>query len=112
MTVKDYKGKFLAQLEEAGLPRPEAEFRFAAPRRWRFDWAFPSVKVAIEYQGGNYFGKGGHNSIRGLQNDYEKFTEAALRGWMLILVDSQTVRDKRAVEWVKRAMEARQYDRL
>jgi len=48
-----------------------------------------------------------HNKIKGLQNDYEKFTEASLRGWMLILIDSQSVRDGRAVTWVERALGAR-----
>lgn len=63
--------------------------------------------VAIEYQGGNYTGKGGHNTISGLKNDYEKFTEAALCGWLLILIDSGSVRDGRAVAWVERALRKR-----
>jgi len=105
--VNNYKADFLNQLHLAGLPEPQAELRFAPPRLWRFDWAYEDRKVAIEYQGGNYTGKGGHNTVKGLKNDYEKFTEAALRGWMLILIDSGSVRDGRALDWTIRALTAR-----
>src|SRR5262245_430569 len=104
---RDYKKEFLDQLHLAGLPTPEAEVAFASPRRWRFDWAFKDQQIAIEYQGGNYTGKGGHNTVKGLRNDYEKFSEAAIRGWLLILIDSGSVRDGRAVTWVERALRAR-----
>lgn len=104
---RDYKAEFLIQLCVAGLPLPQAEVMFAHPRRWRFDWAYPDRSIAIEYQGGNYTGKGGHNTVKGLKNDYEKFSEAAIRGWMLILIDSGSVRDGRAVTWVERALRAR-----
>lgn len=115
-TVKrDYKAEFLRQLHLAGLPLPNRgagcewpELVFAPPRRWRFDWAYSAQRVAVEYQGGNYTGAiGGHKTIKGLRNDYEKFTEAALRGWLLILIDSESVRDGRAVTWVERALRKR-----
>ena len=105
---RDYKGEFIGQLDLVGLPIPAAEVTFAPPRRWRFDWAYQDHRIAIEYQGGNYTGVvGGHKTIKGLRNDYEKFTEAALRGWMLILIDSESVRDGRALVWVERALLAR-----
>lgn len=106
----DYKADFLDHIQLVGLPLPShgkgcerKELQFAKPRLWRFDWAYESQRIAIEYQGGNYTGKG-HNTIKNLRNDYEKFTEAALLGWTLILIDSQSVRDGRAVEWVERAL--------
>ena len=107
---RDYKREFLNQLHLAGLPQPQAEYIFALPRRWRFDWVIhpETFKIAIEYQGGNYTGAvGGHKTIKGLRNDYAKFTEAALGGWMLILIDSESVRDGRALAWVERALRAR-----
>jgi len=114
-TVKrDYKQEFLNQLKLYGLPLPTygqgcelPELTFAPPRRWRFDWAYRQERIAIEYQGGNYTGRGGHNTVKGLRNDYEKFTEAALRDWLLILIDSGSVRDGRAMQWVARALNAR-----
>jgi hypothetical protein len=104
---RDYKAEFIKQLDLAGLPIPASEITFAPPRRWRFDWAYQDRRIAIEYQGGNYTGKGGHNTVKGLKNDYEKFSEAAIRGWMLILIDSGSVRSGQAVTWVERALRAR-----
>lgn len=109
----DYKADFLDHLRLLGLPLPshgqgceQKELQFARPRLWRFDWAYADRMIAIEYQGGNYTGKG-HNTIKNLRNDYEKFTEAALRGWTLILIDSGSVRDGSAVAWVERALRER-----
>ena len=101
----DYKAKFERDIALLGFPAPVREVLFAHPRRWRFEWAYPDHKIAIEYQGGNYHGKGAHNSITGLQRDYEKFTEAALRGWTLILIDAKSVTTGQAVQWLERALE-------
>ena len=103
----DYKAKFERDIALLGFPAPVREVLFAHPRRWRFDWAYPDLMIAVEYQGGNYHGKGAHNSITGLMRDYEKFTEAALRGWTLILIDAKSVTTGQAVQWLERALEAK-----
>lgn len=104
----DYKARFLRDLANAGIPAPVAEVKFHDTRKWRLDFAYPDAMVAIEYQGGNFSrGKGGHSSIAGLMRDYEKFTEASLLGWTLILIDAASVRSGQAVEWVRRAMEVK-----
>lgn len=93
----------------AKLPEPVCEFRFHETRRWRFDYAFPAEMIAIEYQGLNWKGKGsgnsGHQSVDGLRRDCEKFTEASLSGWTLILITAETVNNGQAVEWVRRAIQ-------
>lgn len=111
----DYKADFLEQIQRVGLPMPshgqgceQKELQFARPRLWRFDWAYEGARIAIEYQGGNYTGKG-HNTIKNLRNDYEKFTEASLLGWMLILIDSDSVKSGQAVAWVERALNTRNF---
>lgn len=103
----DYKAKFERDIALLGFPAPVREVLFAHPRRWRFDFAYPELMIAVEYQGGNYNGKGAHNSITGLQRDYEKFTEAALRGWTLILIDAKSVTTGQAVQWLERALETK-----
>lgn len=107
---RDYKQAFLTQLELAGLELPVLEFMFAKPdRKWRFDFAYLDLKIAIEYQGGVFF-QGthtGHTSTKGITKDFEKFTEASLRGWLLILIDAGSVRDGRALGWTERAINAR-----
>lgn len=52
---------------------------FHPSRRWRFDFAWPSLKIAVEIQG---FGEG-HNSYEGMASDYEKHNAAVQRGWKI-----------------------------
>ena len=41
---------------------PMAEYRFHSERRWRFDYAFPAQRLAVEFDGGQWvFAGGRHN---------------------------------------------------
>lgn len=68
-----------------GLPRPEREYRFAPPRRWRADIAYPERKVLIEVDGG-IFTKGRHTRPQGFINDIEKRNEAQAMGYIVWVV--------------------------
>lgn len=59
------------------------EYRFHPVRRWRFDYAIPDKKIAIEIDGGvwNY---GRHNRASGYVADMEKFNAAASMGWVVL----------------------------
>lgn len=62
-----------------------AEFPFHPTRRWRFDYYFPEVKIAIEIDGGlfnAYQGKhaGRHSGGMGQKEDMEKMNAAAAMG--------------------------------
>ena len=64
-----------------------SEHRFHPVRMWRFDYAVPSIKLAIEYQGHAGFvkaGSSGHSTIKGLTNDSEKFNQAHAHGWRVL----------------------------
>jgi hypothetical protein len=63
-----------------GLPPPIPEFRFSPPRKWRFDWAWPDRKVAVEQEGGIWI-RGRHSRGVGMLKDMEKYNRAALLGW-------------------------------
>jgi hypothetical protein len=70
-------------LRSCGLV-PVQEHRFHETRKWRFDLAVPTIKLAIEYHGHSGFTGGeasGHSTIKGLTNDCEKFNQARLLGW-------------------------------
>lgn len=57
---------------------PVREYSFSECRSWRWDFAWPSLKIAVEIQG---FG-GGHQSIKGLVRDAEKMRDGLLDGWI------------------------------
>ena len=99
-------------MTEVGCPTPlTTEMTFENPegREWRLDFAYPYVKVAVEYQGGTFYKKTktGHNSIQGQLRDWEKFNEAQLAGWIIIFVTAKSVEDYSAVEQIARAIATR-----
>lgn len=57
-----------------------AELVFHQGRRWRFDFAWPDSKVALEVEGGVFVG-GGHVRGRAYTNNCEKYNEAIFDGW-------------------------------
>lgn len=59
---------------------PETEYRFHPTRKWRFDFAYPDKKIALEVEGGTWVG-GRHINPIGFQKDCEKYNEAAKMGW-------------------------------
>ena len=71
-----------------GAERVEDEWKFHPVRRWRFDYAVPEIKLAVEYHGhAGFVGKGGasgHSSIKGLTNDCEKMNQAITQGWRVL----------------------------
>lgn len=75
---------FLSLWQSLGLPeQPQQQFRFHPTRRWRFDFAWPELRVAVEIQGGE-FRRGRHGRGKGLRSDAEKFRAAARLGWFLL----------------------------
>ena len=64
----------------------DPEYKFHATRKWRFDWAEPDLKLAVEVEGVTHFGKGigRHQSATGIEGDMEKYNAAALLGWTVL----------------------------
>lgn len=58
------------------------EHRFAQDRRWRFDFACPHTKIAVEIDGGIY-NRGRHNRAAGYSADCEKINRAQADGWLV-----------------------------
>lgn len=61
-----------------------AEFRFCE-RKWRFDWAFPADKIAVECNGGVWT-QGRHVRGKGYMNDLAKLNAAQIQGWCVLQV--------------------------
>jgi hypothetical protein len=69
----------------------ETEFVFHTERKWKFDYAIPALKIAVEYEGIFKKDKGrtGHTSITGVMRDVEKYNAAQLLGWRIIRVTAK-----------------------
>ena len=59
------------------------EHMFHWTRKWRFDYAIPDLKVAIEIDGA-VWDYGRHNRPQGYINDMEKLNTAASMGWLVL----------------------------
>lgn len=59
------------------------EYRFHSTRKWRFDFAIPRYKIAIEVEGGVWTG-GRHTSPQGFLGDMEKYNTATVMGWRVL----------------------------
>lgn len=60
-----------------------SEYKFHGDRKFRFDFCFPSVKVAIEYNG-IISDKSRHTTITGYSMDQEKINLAQKEGWVVL----------------------------
>ena len=90
-------------LRWAGIADPVRELRFAPPRRWRFDFAWPERLLAVEVDGGSWI-SGRHNRGAGFEADAEKYNEAALIGWRVLRVTPRMVDDGRALALIQRGL--------
>ena len=54
------------------IPQYTPEYKFLENRRFKFDWALPSIKVAIEYEG-LVSSKSRHTTITGYTGDCNKY---------------------------------------
>ena len=82
--------------------QPLTEYQFAASigRRWRFDWAWPPVKVAVECDGGQWTPHGGRHAT---DADRDKLNHAAALGWRVLRFSGSMLCDPenvcRMVKW-------------
>ena len=71
--------------QEMQCDPPVTEHVFHVERRWRFDYAWPGMMVALEYEGGTHTG-GRHVRGRGYSQDCEKYNAAACSGWLVLRI--------------------------
>jgi hypothetical protein len=85
-----------------GLPAPAAELKFHPERRWRFDYAWPALKIALEVEGGIWSG-GRHTSPQGFVKDMAKYNAAACLGWRVLRVAPKDLLTLATAKMVKEA---------
>ena len=86
-----------------GLPVPVCQHRFAKPRRWMFDFAWPQMMVALEIEGGSWV-SGRHVRGSGFIADCEKYSTAASQGWRIVRVVPEQITVSEMVAWVRGAI--------
>lgn len=110
------------QIKAAKLPVPEREYRFGAMaaggpgkglrkrladaglKDWRFDFAWPDLKLAVEVEGGGYVG-GRHNRPKGFAEDLQKYSKAMRLGWNIYRCDAALVKSGCALEVIEALIE-------
>ncbi len=101
---------FLTQLRAVKLPAPEREWKFHPTRDWRFDMAWPALKIAVEIDGG-IWSSGRHVRGYGYEEDCIKMAEAYLLGWTVYRFSTGQVKKGIAIGFLERALRHR-VDRL
>jgi len=81
------------------------EYKFHPVRRWRFDYAIPSHKVAIEVEGGVWT-QGRHTRPRGFIGDMEKYNTATALGWRILRVTPDTLTTGATLDLVRQTLSA------
>ena len=97
MAKSKLEDKFAALWESqaADCAKPEREYRFHPERKWRFDFAFPDSRVAVEMEGGIWTG-GGHNRGTIYNTNCDKYNAAAMLGWTVLRYTTNHLRDRPA----------------
>ena len=87
------------------MPEPSAGDKAKGIKRrsWRFDFAWPIYKIAVEIEGGTWSG-GRHTRGQGFEADAEKYNTAESMGWHVFRLTAAQVYDGRGVEWVMKLL--------
>ena len=95
-----------ALAESLGANGLSQEHQFHKSRRWRFDVAWPELKVTFEYEG-IFSLRSRHTTATGLSNDCEKYNQAQIAGWIVIRATAITLRTGKAHRDLEQAIKAR-----
>lgn len=79
------------------------EYRFHPKRMWRFDYAIPEHKIALEVEGGVWTG-GRHIRPQGFLGDIEKYNTATLMGWKVFRVTPDELYKTSTFNLIKQAI--------
>lgn len=106
------------QIDVINLPLPEREYRFAAIhtggigkgsrarikeaglKDWRFDFAWPHLKIAVEVEGGLHV-NGRHNRGKGFEDDLVKYDKAMRLGWDIYRCGASLIKSGEAIKTIE-----------
>lgn len=79
------------------------EYRFHSTRKWRFDYAIPEHKIAIEVEGGVWTG-GRQTSPQGFLGDMEKYNTATVMGWRVLRTTPDKLLTNETLAMIRKSM--------
>lgn len=116
--MSDLEDRLALQMRAAKLPEPVREYRFAAHATggtgpgcrqrlkaakladWRFDFAWPDQKFAVEVEGGAFVG-GRHTRGAGFEADLKKYSAAMRHGWTVYRCSGSLIKSGEALEMIQ-----------
>lgn len=94
---------FAKMLRASKLPLPTPEYRFHPERQWRFDFAWPEHKIALEVEGGVWT-EGRHTRGAGFLADMQKYNAAGVLGWRVLRVTPDQLTQAATDEMLRRVL--------
>lgn len=99
-----YNAKIIIQYwASLKLPVAVAEFQFHPVRKWKFDFAFPDQRIAVEVQGGIWT-RGRHVRPAALKQEWEKLNTAAGQGWRILYCEPRSIATLKFARQVEAAL--------
>lgn len=95
------------QMRLCRLPAFVTEYRFdnrPKPRNWRFDFAWPDRRVAVEVEGG-VWSQGRHTRAQGFISDTEKYNAAVMQGWRVLRYTRDAIESGRAITEIEQILQ-------
>ena len=108
--MSDGEGWMALHLRASKLPMPVREHQFMKDRKYRFDFCWPDLMLAVEIDGGNamaVIGKDGKAYAIGRHTkaaDYAKLNHAATLGWRVLRFTPKMVKSGLAIETIEKAI--------
>ena len=105
-----FENLFAIQLQGAGLPAYVRQYRFAQSlgRQWSSDFAWPTLKLLCEVDGGVWRqGGGAHSHPTNIVRDMEKQNDAALLGFLVLRFTTDQIKNGQALTFLARVMASR-----
>lgn len=87
------------QLRAVGIRDFVREHRFYPSRMWRFDFAWPEKKIAVECEGGTW-GKSRHTTGTGFEQDCIKYNTASTEGWKVLRFTGNQIKKGEAIDTI------------
>lgn len=90
-------------IRAAKLWQPVREYKFDSVRKWRFDFAWPNLLLAVEVEGGIWT-NGRHTRGKGFLDDCKKYNHAVLNGWRVLRFPVELIKSGEALQIIETAL--------